>query len=125
MIHSFKPASTLAAQRVVYVSAAETVNYLNTITSFPVGITKNTVSDTTQSIPVACAGEVAELYFNDTVSAGGLVSADSSGRGIPHTSADTTTSLTTTSNFIGVLLGSAVAATGTIARVLVNPGRDR
>lgn len=118
MVHSFKVASTLAAQRVVYVSAANTVAYFPglTTTIAPIGVTDDTVDDTTSAIPVKLAGERAKLYFNDTVSAGALVTADSSGRGVPFTA------VTAPGAFIGILLGSAVSATGTIAEILVQPG---
>lgn len=125
MVHSFKVASTLAAQRIVAITAADTVGYPGSNQVLPIGITKDTVLDTTTSIPVACAGEIAKLYFNDTVSAAGLVSSDSSGRGIPFTLANTTTALTLASAYVGILVGGAVAATGTIANVLVQPGFDR
>ena len=124
-VNSFLVASTLAARRAVAITAAETVGYPANAQALPIGITLDTVLDTTSSIPVACAGEIAELLFNDTVGAAGLVGIDSSGRGIPFTLADTTTALTLANAYIGVLLGPAVAATGTIARVLINPGLDR
>lgn len=91
--------------------------------SFPVGVTLDTVRDTTGTIPVKGVGERALLFFNDTVTAGQLVGADTSGRGVPYTvAADTTTSLTITSAYIGPLIGPSVAVTGTIAEVLVSPG---
>ena len=124
-VNSFLVASTLAARRAVAVSAAETVGYPANAQALPIGITLDTVLDTTSSVPVACAGEIAELLFNDTVSAAGLVGVDTSGRGIPFTLADTTTALTLANAYVGVLLGPAVGATGTIARVLINPGLDR
>ena len=72
MIHSFDPAATLAQYRIVYVSAENTVNYVNTITSMPIGVTKDTVKDTNGGIPVATAGERAYVAFNDSVAAGAL-----------------------------------------------------
>jgi hypothetical protein len=124
-VHSFKVASTLAAQRIVAISAENTVAYPSNNQTLPIGITIDTVNDTNQAIPVAVMGERAKLYFNDTVSAAGLVSSDSSGRGIPFTLANTTTALTLASAYVGVLLGGAVAATATIAEVLIAPGFDR
>lgn len=115
MVQSFKVASTLAAQRIVGVTAAETVGYPAAATNLPVGVTKDTVLDTTSAIGVAGPGEIAKIYFNDTVAAAGLVAADSSGRGVPF-------SATSTNAYVGVLLGPAVAATGTIAQVLIQPG---
>ena len=114
MIHSFKVATTLAAQRIVAITAADTVGYPASNQALPIGITKDTVLDTTNAIPVAGPGEIAKVYFNDTCAAGGLVGSDSSGRGVQ--------ALTTTSHYVGVLLGDAVAATGTIAQVLIQPG---
>lgn len=121
---SYGVASTLAAQRVVAITAANTVGYPTNNQTLPVGITLDTVKGT-EGIPVAGVGSIAKLYFNDTVSAAGLVSSDSSGRGVPFTLANTTTALTLASAYVGVLVGAAVAATGTIADVLVMPGFDR
>lgn len=124
-VHSFKVATTLAAQRIVAISAAQTVAYPSSNQILPIGITIDTVLDTNQAIPVKGAGEEAKLLFNDTVSAAGLVSSDSSGRGVPFTLANTTSALTLASSYVGVLSGDAVSATGTIAKVLIQPGFDR
>ena len=125
MIQSFKVATTLAAQRIVAITAAETVGYPANNQALPVGITKDTVLGTNQAIPVAGPGEFAKLLFNDTVAAAGLVQSDSSGRGVPMTVANTTTGLTLASAYVGVLAGAAVAATATVARVFIMPGFDR
>lgn len=124
MTHSFKVLATLAAQRFVSClsSTANTVEYPPSSDVLPIGITKDTVKDTNQAIPVAVVGEITKLYFNDTVTSGKLVASDSSGRGIPFTLAQTTTSLTLPSAYGGVLLGPSVALTGTVANVLVMPG---
>jgi len=98
------------------------VEYPPTSDVLPIGITRDTVKDINQAISVAGPGEIAELYFNDTVTSGKLVASDSSGRGIPFTLAQTTTSLTLPSAYGGVLLGATVALTGTVANVLVMPG---
>ena len=82
------------------------------------------MKDTTAAIPIQVNGE-AKLLFNDTVGAGQLVSSDSSGRGVPFTLANTTTALTLASAYVGVLVDAAVAATNTVAKVLINPGFDR
>lgn len=125
-VNSFLVASTLAARRAVAMNGTgETVGYPADAQTLPIGITLDTVLDTTSSIPVACAGEIAELLFNDTVAAGALVGVDTNGRGIPFTLANTTTALTLANAYIGVLVGPAVAATNTIARVLINSGFDR
>jgi len=125
LVHSFKVASTLAAQRVVAISAENTVAYPASNQILPIGITVDSVKDTNQAIPVAMQGSRQKLFFNDTVAAAGLVSSDSSGRGIPFTLANTTTALTLASAYVGVLAGAAVAATATIAEVIIAPGFDR
>jgi hypothetical protein len=88
------------------------------------GITVDTVRDTNQGIPVQISGE-AKLLFNDTVASGALVGFDTSGRGIPLSLPNTTTSVTLASGYIGTLVGSAVAATSTVETVLINPGLVR
>ena len=123
-VQSFRVASTIGAQRIVAITAAQTVGFPANNQALPVGITLDTVLDTTSSIPVACSG-IAKLFFNDTVSAAGLVQADSSGRGVPFSTAATTTALTLASAYVGILVGDAVAATGTIAEVFIRPGFDR
>lgn len=110
-VHSFKVATTLAAYRGVYISAANTVAYQNTLTSYPIGTTLNTVDDTTQALAVQLDGP-AKLTFNDTVSAGALVGLDTSGRGIPFVGA------TGTFYSVGRVL-TAVSATGTVADILI------
>ena len=124
---SFKVLTTLSAYRIVTVgsTSSQQVTYPETNTALPIGITVDTVKDTTSSIPVASYG-IAKLYFNDTVAAGALVASDSSGRGVPFTvGAQTTTGMTIQSCYIGKLVGPAVAATGTIAEVLIQPGFAR
>lgn len=124
---SFDVLTTLAAYRIVTVASTtgETVSYPETNTALPIGITADTVDDTINSIPVYVAG-IAKLFFNDTVAAGALVAADASGRGVPFTvGAQTTSSMTIQSCYIGKLIGPAVAATGTIAEVLIQPGFAR
>lgn len=114
---SFKVRTTLSAYRIVTTDTAGSnyVAYPSAATVPPIGITIDTVKDTTSSIPIAGPGNIAKLYFNETMSSGGLVAADSSGRGVPH--ADTTAG----SYVIGKLLGPNIAATGTIADVLISP----
>lgn len=124
LTESFAVASTISAQRGVAITAANTVGYPSNGQTLPIGVTTDTVLDTTGAIPVQVAGR-AKLYFNDTVSAAGLVALDSSGRGVPFTLANTTTALTLASAYIGPLIGAAVATTGTIAEVMIAPGFDR
>lgn len=114
---SFGVLSTLAAQRVVTANTAGSNNviYPSAATVCPIGITVDTVKDTNQGIEVQVSG-IAKLYFNDTIGAtGSLVAADSAGRGVPHVNT------TAGSYVIGILVGPAVAATGTVADVLINP----
>ena len=114
-VQSFDVGSTLSAKRVVAVDAANQVGYPGAATTLPIGVTIDDVTETNQAIAVAGPGSIVELLFNDTVSAAGLVAADTSGRGIPNPG-------TVTSAYVGVLVGAAVAATGTVAKVLVQPG---
>lgn len=127
VIHSFDVLTTLAAQRIVVASTgnAHTVQYPDTITSLPIGITIDTVLDTNNSIPVAGIGEIAYLYYNDTVTSGGLVASDSSGRGIPFSLAMTSTAISRPSAYLGLLIGPTIGGTGTVARTLIQPGFDR
>ena len=113
---SFKVLTTLAAYRIVIANTAgaNTVAYPSAATARPIGITVDTVKDTTSAIPVAIMGR-AKLTFNETMSTGGLVAADSAGRGVPH--ADTTAG----SYVIGVLVGPNVSQTGQVAEVLIQP----
>lgn len=113
---SMKVQTTLSAYRVVTMltGTANTVKLPAAVSELPVGITVDTVLDTTGAIPVAFAG-IQKLYFNDTVTSGAYVAADSSGRGVPHVN------VTAGSFVIGVLVGASVAATGTVADVLINP----
>lgn len=113
---SMKVASTLAAYRAVaaLTGTAQSVKYPASASELPIGITVDTVLDTTSAIPVAIGG-IEKLYFNDTVASGSFVAVDSSGRGVPHVN------VTAGSYVIGTLIGPAVAATGTIAQVLIQP----
>ena len=123
---SFDVATTLSAYRAVGVSAANTVAYPSANTTLPIGITLDTVKDTINSIPIAGPGNIAKLFFNDTVAAAGLVAVDTSGRGVPFTlGAATTTAMTLQTAYLGVLVGAAVSATGTIADVYICPGFAR
>ena len=113
---SMKVQSTLSAYRIVtaLTGTANTVKVPASASELPIGITMDTVLDTTASIPVVFSG-IQKLYFNDTVTSGAYVASDSSGRGVPHVN------VTAGSFVIGILLGATVAATGTIADVLINP----
>ncbi len=113
---SMKVQATLAAYRVVthVTGTGDTVKYPASIAEMPIGITTDTVLDTTGAIPVQAYG-IAKLSFIDTCASGALVACDSSGQGVPYVN-------NTAGGFvIGTLVGPTVAATGTIATVLINP----
>lgn len=126
LVESFDVLTTLAAWRIVVASTgnASTVQYPDTITSLPLGITVDTVLDTSNAIPVQMNG-LAYCFFNDTVTSGGLVASDSSGRAIPFSLAMTSTAISRPSAFVGILVGPTIAATGTIAQIAIHPGFDR
>lgn len=113
---SMKANATISAYRVVVAltGTAQTVKLPASASELPLGISSDTILDTTSAIPVAIAG-IQNLYFNDTVTSGAYVAADSSGRGVPHVN------VTAGSFVIGTLIGPTIASTGTIAQVLINP----
>lgn len=113
---SFKPNATISAYRIVtfLTGTANTVKVPASASELPAGITTDTVLDTTNSIPVGVNG-IRKLYFNDTVTSGAYVASNNAGQGVPHVN------VTAGSYVVGVLVGPTVAATGTIADVLVNP----
>ena len=111
-----KVASTLAAYRIVtaLTGTAHSVKYPAAVSERPMGITQDTVLDTGAAIPVATAG-ISKLLFDAAVTSGNLVASNSSGRGVAHVDA------TAGSYVVGILVGPTVAATGTIADVLIQP----
>jgi len=113
---SMKVNATISAYRIVALvtGTANTVKVPASASEVALGITVDTVLDTTASIPVAIGG-IAKLYFNDTCTAGGLVASNAAGQGVPHVN------VTAGSYVIGTLIGPSVAATGTIADVLIQP----
>lgn len=113
---SVKASTTIAAYRVVtaLTGTGHTCKVPASAAERPFGITVDTVLDTALAIPVAIGG-IAKLYFNDTVTSGALVAADSAGRGVPHVD------VTAGSYVVGILLGPTIAATGTVADVLIQP----
>lgn len=113
---SFKVRTTLSAYRIVSADTAGSnfVIYPSAATVQPIGVTSDTVKDTTGAIPVLCYG-IAKVFMNETMSTGGLVASNNAGQGVPHV--DTTAG----SYIVGRLLGPNVAITGTISDVLVNP----
>ena len=126
LVESFKVAATLAAHRIVshVTGTAHTVQYHQTLTALPLGVTIDTVLDTNNSIPVQANGK-AFVFFNDSCAAGALVTGDTSGRGIAFALAQTSTSISAPAAYLGILVGTSVQATGTIAEVFINPGFDR
>jgi len=123
---SFNVLTTLAAQRIVAhaTGTAHTVIFPPGNQSLPMGITVDTVLDTTSSIAVAPIGSIAKCFANDTFTAGSLIASDSSGRAVPFTLANTTTALTLASAYVGYAL-EGCNATGTIVQVYITPGFDR
>lgn len=113
---SFKANATIPANRIVtaVTGTANTVKVGAAATDVPLGVTTDTVLDATQAIPVAVGG-IAKVYFNDTCASGGLVASNNAGQGVPHVNT------TAGSYVVGTLIGPTVAATGTIADVLINP----
>ena len=120
LVESYKTDTTLTAHRVVVGAGDHKVAYPASGNVLPMGITVDDIGSGSLDIPVQKDGK-ALLLFNDTCAAGGYVSFDSSGRGIPFTLAQTATVATLPSGIIGTLDGAAVAATGTIAFVSINP----
>lgn len=116
LVESFKVLTTLAAYRIVdfHTAGVNTVVYLPTSTNQPIGVTLDSVRETTGAIPVAIGG-IAKVLFNDSVSAGGLVAADSSGRGIPCVP------FSAGAGYIGKSV-RFVNVTGTISDVIIQPG---
>jgi len=111
---SLRPTSTIPANRIVGLNSANTVGYCTASTQMPLGISLDTVLDTTASLPIQLNG-IGRLYFNDSVTAGALIGCNSNGCGIPYVAT------TNTTYSIGILLGASVDKTGTIAEILINP----
>lgn len=113
---SMKASTTIPAYRIVapLTSTANTVKVPASASECPIGITQDTVLDTSCAIPVAIAG-ISKLYFNDTVTTGSFVASNNAGQGVPHVN------VTAGSYVIGMLIGPTIAATGTIADVLIQP----
>lgn len=126
LIESFDVATTLLAQRIVsgVTGTGGACQYPTTNTALYLGVTVDTVIDTNGAIPVQLNGK-AWVFFNDTVAAGELVGSDTSGRGVPFTLGQTSTSISSPASYLGILVGPSVAVTGTVAQVLINPGFDR
>ena len=126
LVESFEVLTTLLAQRIVTASTgnSNTVVYPPSTTALPIGVTTDTVLDTTGSIPVQMNG-LAYVFFNDTVNTGELVASDASGRGILFALAMTSTTISRPAAYLGVLCGEVVSVTGGISVVAIHPGFDR
>lgn len=113
---SFKFATTISAYRIVtaLTGTSNTVKVPANATELPIGITEDTVLETATAGQVAVGG-IAKLFFNDTVTSGAYVASNNAGQGVPHVNT------TAGSCVVGILIGPTIAATGTIADVLVNP----
>lgn len=111
---SFKAAAALGKHRIVKMSAGNTVDKATAATDKLIGVTSDEAEAALEAIPVIVSG-LAKVLFNDTVAVGGLVTADANGLGVPAVA--TTAGV----NVVGILVGPAVAATGTIADVLIQP----
>ena len=111
---SMKQADSIAAYRIVRVSAGDTVALCTATTDIILGVTTDNANAANQRVPVAIGG-IARVYCNDSIAAGGWVMTDASGRGVPA-------SVNTAGIYVvGVLLGPKVNATGAIAEILVKP----
>lgn len=113
---SFKASTTISAYRIVTMvtGTADYVKVPASASEVAIGITADTVLDTSAAIPVVTHG-IQKLYFNDTVTSGTFVASNNAGQGVPHVN------VTAGSYVVGILVGPTVAATGTIADVLVQP----
>ena len=113
---SFQVAATLAAYRGVthLTGTGHQVKYPASIAEMPIGITGNTVINTSDDIPVFVAG-IAKLEFGDSCASGCLVALDSSGRGVAYTNN------TAGGYVIGTLVGDKVNTVGAIGDVLIQP----
>lgn len=115
--------ATLAAYRIVGITAANTVGYAATGTANLIGVTEDAGSDEGTGAAVSVIiGGTAKVQVNDTITAGGLVGCNmsaSSGLGVPIAGAQTVSGASSFRS-IGIALESA-AATNAVIEVLINP----
>jgi hypothetical protein len=113
---SFGVLSTLSAYRGVAADTAGSNNviYPSAATVCPIGVTTDSVKDTTSAIPVAIGG-ICKLEINDSLPTGSFVALDSSGRGVPHVNT------TAGSYVIGTHVGKTVTVSGTVSEIVFNP----
>lgn len=122
--NSFIAATTLEAYRIVAVTGANTVGYPTSLQVLPIGVTRDQMKNTTDSVSVLGPGSIAKVLLGDTLAAGNLVAATTNGAAIKFTLADTTTALTLASAYAGIYLDATGVATN-IGRMYVMPGYDR
>lgn len=121
LVNSFKVAATLASQRVVCGNGTQnTVGYPAATSKLPFGVTVDDVKDTNQAIPVQQTG-IAKVVFNDTCASGAQVGFDTNGYAVPVTLGAAATTTGAILGILGTLVGPSVAATGTVAEVLLQP----
>lgn len=114
---TFNITATIPAYLIVKMgSAGNTIAHAAAATDKLIGITADDTKNLTDGCPVIVSG-IAKLQFNDTCAIGAFVTSDASGFGVPVVV--NTAGVYT----IGVLVGNAVSATGTIAEVLLQPGQ--
>src|SRR4051812_38265556 len=114
---SFGVRTTLPAYRIVIADTTGSnfaILPATAASGMPLGITTDSVRDTTGAIPVSVAG-IAKLQFNDTVAAGGLVACDGGGLGLGVPAVD----ISAGSYVIGQLVGAPVTVTGAVSEVMI------
>lgn len=121
---SFQAATTIPAYRIVKQhSTAGYVALDDTSTTFPIGITSDTVLDTSAAIPVVGPGSITKCIFGDSCAVGSYFKVSPTMPG--HAAPIDITGLTVTGShqFVcGILLGPAkVEVTGTVADVFFAP----
>lgn len=118
-VASFKAASTLAAYRVVKLSAANTVAYWDTLTANILGVTAEDAKGTNSAVAVQLDGLARVTCFDSSINAvGSLVgpSTDNSGQIVLRAAANTSTA--TFQKTLG--LACETGATGASIRIALN-----
>ena len=110
---SMRVADSIAAYRIVRCNGVHQVGLATAAADSIFGVTQDEATKSNQAVPVQVQG-IAKCYMNDTITVGGLVMTDASGRGIPLV-------VNTAGVYaVGVCL-ETVSATGTLAQILVRP----
>lgn len=110
---SFKAADSISAYRIVNLSASNTVALADTTTDGIIGVSVDEATAANQAIPVAVSG-IAKVYCNETMTAGTLVTCNALGQAVPAVASTAGVAV------LGRIV-EEVDATGTIAKVLVQP----